>query len=137
MRTENGCPAASNHFEGSLNSKAVGPPGSNCTAAAWSPDGEWIYVSAATNQGHHLWRQKTAGGNAEQITSGTTSEEGIAIEPGGHALITSVGAHQSSIWIHDANGDRQLSSEGYASQPFLSHDGKKSIIWRRHRVRSS
>jgi hypothetical protein len=36
----------------------------------------------------------------------------VAIEPGGGALITSMGVHQSAIWIHDASGQRPLSSEG-------------------------
>jgi eukaryotic-like serine/threonine-protein kinase len=56
--------------------------------------------------------------------------------PDGHSLITSAGITQSSVWVHDAKGDRQISSEGQASLPGLgfgassartvfSPDGKK------------
>lgn len=34
------------------------------------------------------------------------------MEPDGRSFITSVGTHESSIWIHDSKGDRALSSEG-------------------------
>jgi hypothetical protein len=63
---------------------------------------------------HHLWRQRFPKGQPEQITSGPTQEEGIAVAPDGRSLITSIGMRQSAVWIHDDRGDRPISSEGYA-----------------------
>ncbi len=34
--------------------------------------------------------------------------------PDGRSFITAVGLTQSSIWLHDGSGDRQISLEGYA-----------------------
>ena len=38
---------------------------------------------------------------------------------------TSVGITQSAVWIHDAAGDRAISSEGLAYRPHLSRDGAR------------
>jgi hypothetical protein len=43
----------------------------------------------------------------------------------GKSFITSVGTTDSSIWIHDKKGQRQLSSEGNATNPKFSNDGTK------------
>jgi hypothetical protein len=42
-------------------------------------------------------------------------EEGVAVDPDGHSLITAIGGHESTIWIHDDDGEHSLSSEGEAS----------------------
>ena len=63
------------------------------------------------------------GAAPEQITSGPTSEEGIAMAPDGRSLITAVGLHQKAIWIRDSRGERQISIQGHASQPMFSADG--------------
>jgi eukaryotic-like serine/threonine-protein kinase len=110
-------------FDGSSKSKPVGPVPSSCTAAAWSPDGKWMYFTANTGQGSHLWRQKSDGGRAEQLSKGPTTEQGIAMAADGRSLITSVGTTHSSVWIHDAKGDRQISLEGNAGSPWFSPDG--------------
>jgi len=45
-------------FDGSSAGRQVGPKG-GCTNAAWSPDGEWMYLdSDAGGAGHHIWRQR-------------------------------------------------------------------------------
>jgi DNA-binding winged helix-turn-helix (wHTH) protein/Tol biopolymer transport system component len=92
-------------------SRPVGPAGA-CSSAGWSPDGAWMYFTAVMEGRSHLWRQRFPEGAPEQITSGPTEEDGIAVEPTGRALITSVGAHESAVWIHDGSIDRPLSSEG-------------------------
>jgi serine/threonine protein kinase/Tol biopolymer transport system component len=102
----------------------VGPPQNACIGGAWSPDGKWIYLSAISGQ-THLWRQRFPDGVPEQITSGPTSQEGIAISPDGNSLITSVGTRNSSIWIHDKAGDQQVTSEGNSFAPAFSTDGTK------------
>ena len=58
-------------------------------------------------------------GTPEQLTFGATQEEGIAISPDGHTLITSAGIRESTVWFHDQQGDRQISGEGFASMPGL------------------
>ena len=112
-------------FDGSSKGKQVGPVPSACTAAAWSPDGKWMYFTANTGEGSHLWRQRSDGGPAEQISKGPTTEQGIAMAPDGRSLITSVGTTHSSVWVHDAKGDRQISSEGNAGAPWFSPDGTR------------
>jgi serine/threonine protein kinase len=112
-------------FEGGSLGKQVGPAPSRCTDAAWSPDGRWMYFSADTGGGFHLWRQRTDSGAPEQLTFGPTEEQGIAVAPDGRSLITSAGTRQSAVYVHDASGDRQLTSEGFAVEPAFSSDGKK------------
>src|SRR5207245_8290592 len=94
----------------------VGPKG-NCTSAAWSPDGKWMYFGVEVDSHHHLWRQKFPKGQPEQLTSGLTEEDGIAVAPDGRSLITSIGAQQGALWIHDAPGERALSAEGDVPNP--------------------
>ncbi len=111
-------------FDGSSAGEQVGPVGS-CTSAAWSPDGKWMYFSARVAGQSHLWRQRYPHGEPEQITFGPTDEQGVAVAPDGHSLVTSLGLVRQSIWIHDANGDRPLTSEAVAWAPWLSADAKR------------
>ena len=111
-------------FDGSSSGKPIGPEGA-CTSAAWSPDGKWIYLTGNANgNAFHIWRQGFPDGAPQQVTSGPSEEDGIAIAPDGKSLITSVGMAQGTVWMHDEGGDRQISSEGYARSPLLSPDGK-------------
>jgi DNA-binding winged helix-turn-helix (wHTH) protein/Tol biopolymer transport system component len=112
-------------FDGSSSGKPVGPVPSKCTNAAWSPDGNWMYFSADTGSGFHIWRQRFPTGDIDQITSAATEEEGIVLAPDGSSFITSVGAEQSTVWLHEPGGDRQITSEGYAYTPSVSQDGSK------------
>jgi eukaryotic-like serine/threonine-protein kinase len=112
-------------FDSSSPGKQVGPRPGKCTSAAWSSDGRWMYLSANSGRGFHIWRQHFPEGDPEQITFGATEEEGIAIAATGRSLITSVGFEQSNVWLHDRAGDHQISSEGYAYAPAASPDGSK------------
>ncbi|HUB02855.1 MAG TPA: protein kinase [Terriglobales bacterium] len=112
-------------MNGSSAGNAIGPEG-ECTSAAWSPDGKYIYLSVGPDPStFHIWRMKFPNGAAQQLTSGPTQEEGVAIAPDGRSLITSVGTEQGSVWVHDANGDRQVSGEGFAFFPYLNRDGTR------------
>ena len=120
--------------------RLVGPTGA-CTSAGWLPDGGWMYFTAAVEGRSHIWRQHFPEGEPEQITFGPTEEDGVAVEPKGQALITSVGVHESAIWIHDGSSERPLSSEGevvgWSSPPAFSPDA--SVVYyllRRGKVRT-
>jgi Tol biopolymer transport system component/tRNA A-37 threonylcarbamoyl transferase component Bud32 len=119
-------------FGGGATGNAVGPPDGRCTSGAWTPDGLWLYLTVDVGNGYHIWRQRFPEGKPEQVTSGTTEEDGVAMAPDGRSFVTSVGTVQSSIWIHDGHGDRQLTSEGYSTFGVLgsprssfSADGRK------------
>jgi serine/threonine protein kinase len=112
-------------FDGSSPGKPVGPVPAQCTDAAWSPDGKWMYFSASTGSGIHTWRQRFPDGTPEQVTFGVTQEEGIHFAPDGRSFVTSIGGSQSTVWVHDSRGDRQITSEGYSFLPSISPDAKK------------
>jgi len=109
---------------GNSSGKMVGPEPSQCTDAGWSPDGKWMYFTAATTGGIHIWRQRFPDGTPEQVTFGVTEEEGVQFATDGW-FVTSIGTSQSTVWVHDARGDRQITSEGYGFSPSISPDGKK------------
>ncbi len=106
--------------------RSVGPQNGGCETAAWSPDGKWMYLNSdAGSHGYHIWRQAFPDGVPQQLTAGLTEEQGIAVSPDGRSLIVSVGTSGSSVWAHDAKGERQISSEGYSFRPQISSDGKR------------
>jgi Tol biopolymer transport system component len=113
-------------FSGGSLGRQVGPAGP-CTSAAWSPDGKWMYFGVQVLGRRHLWRQRFPDGQPEQVTFGSTEEDGIAMAPDGRSLITSIFTQQNVVWIHDSRGDRALSTEGYAdfTPPVFSSDGKR------------
>ncbi len=84
-----------------------------------------MYFSADTGSGVHIWRQRFPDGNPSQITFGVTEEEGIHFAPDGRSFVTSIGTSQSTLWVHDSRGDRQITSEGYSFWPSISPDSKK------------
>jgi serine/threonine protein kinase len=114
-------------MDGRSSGRLIGPPGGSCRFAAWSPDGQWMYVSSTSgsDSAFHNWRQRFDFGRPEQITSGPTEEEGIAMAPDGRSFLTAAGVMQSAVWLHDAHGDRQISLEGFAYRPKFTPDGKR------------
>jgi hypothetical protein len=112
-------------YDGSSLGKPVGPDPAQCTSAAWSPDGKWMYFSANIGGGFHIWRQRFPDGKPEQVTFGAAEEEGIEFAADGRSFLTSIGTRQSTLWVHDSRGDRQVTSDAYAYQPSFSADGRK------------
>jgi serine/threonine protein kinase/Tol biopolymer transport system component len=108
--------------DGQSAGRRVGPDG-QCTSAAWSPDGKWMYFSSNSTGAYHLWRQPFPSGTPEQLTYGPTEEEGIAPDPDGRSVLTSVGTRHQSIWIRDERGEREISREGYAFVPTAPEGG--------------
>jgi DNA-binding winged helix-turn-helix (wHTH) protein/Tol biopolymer transport system component len=112
-------------FDGSTTGELVGPKPARCTYAGWSPDGTMMYFSADAGDGFHIWRQGFPRGKPEQMTFGATEEEGIAVAPDGRSLVTSAGIRESTVWVHGARGERQISGEGFATVPGLGMGGEK------------
>jgi DNA-binding winged helix-turn-helix (wHTH) protein/Tol biopolymer transport system component len=121
-------------LDGPSQARPIGPEGA-CTSAGWAPDGSWMYFIATVEGQSHLWRQRFPNGQPEQITFGPTEEEGLAVEGAGRSVISSVGARASAIWIHDAEGERSLSSEGEIvgfPPPSFTADNKTLYYLLRH-----
>ena len=113
-------------LNGNSPGRQVGPSGAACTSGAWSPDGKWMYVTSNAGGVNHIWRQQFPDGEPEQVTFGPTAEEGIALAPDGRSFITAAVLQNVSIWLHDAKGERQISSlEGIAVNPKFTPDGKR------------
>ncbi len=111
-------------FDGSSSGRRVGPGPAQCTDAAWSPDGNWMYFAANTGGGYHIWRQRFPDGPPEQVTSGATEEQGISFAADGKSFVASVGESQSTLWLHDPERERQITFEGYSYLPSFSADMK-------------
>ena len=112
-------------YDGSSKGRKVGPRSAQCTAAAWSPDGKWMYFTADSGGGYHVWRQPFPDGAVEQVTFGPTEEEGLDFAADGRSFLTSVGTRNSTLWVHDLKGDRQVTSDAFAFLPSFSPDGKR------------
>ena len=112
-------------MDGSSQGRLVGPMGGSCMSAAWSPDGKWMYFTANPGGISHIWRQRFPDGPPEQITSGPTQEEGIAVAPDGHSIVTAVALQSTSLWVHDARQEHQVSLEGNAMNPKFAPDGRR------------
>jgi eukaryotic-like serine/threonine-protein kinase len=112
--------------DGGSTGRGVGPPLAGCTFAAWSPDGQWMYVTSDAGGAHHIWRQRFPDGEPQQITFGPTVEEGIAMAPDGRSFVTAVALQHMSIWLHEPAGERQISSlEGTAVNARFTPDGSR------------
>ncbi len=111
-------------FDGRTSGAAVGPDGA-CLSAAWSPDGRWMYFSAQSAMGLHLWRQRYPDGTAQQLTFGPGNEDMVVAAPDGKSLVAAVGLVQIELWIHNKQGERRLTSEGLVWDPRLSVDAQR------------
>ena len=71
-----------------------------------------------------------SGREPEQLTFGPTSQEGVASGPRRQvASLPPVGAEDRTVWLHDKDGDHQISaSEGNASSPSFSSDGREALL---------
>lgn len=111
-------------LDGSSKGRQVGPKSGQCTYAAWAPDGRWMYFTSNAGGAFHIWRQRFPDGEPEQLTTGPTEEEGIAVAPDGRSLITAAGVRLNAIWLAGEE-DRQISVESYAFSPVASADGSR------------
>jgi serine/threonine protein kinase len=114
--------------DGSSQGRKVGPPGGGCTSGAWSPDGKWIYLTSNAVGTNHIWRQRVPDGQPEQVTSGPTEQAGVAMAADGRSFVTAAALQNSSLWIHDSKGERQISVEGNAADQKFTSDGRKLLF---------
>ncbi len=112
-------------LDGSSTGTLVGPPDAQCTYATWSPNGRWMYFTANTGSGFHVWRQRHPDGQPQQLTHGPTEEEGIAMAPDGKSFVTAAGVRLNSIRLMNDAGEQPVSDEGFALLPKASKDGKR------------
>jgi DNA-binding winged helix-turn-helix (wHTH) protein/Tol biopolymer transport system component len=112
-------------FDGKSPGYAVGPLFGGCVFGAWSPDGRWMYFSGLAGYNSHLWRQRFPHGEPEQITFGPGEEQGVFATLDGRSLLTSIGLTQSTLWFHNAQAERVLTTEGRVSAPWLSGDAQR------------
>jgi hypothetical protein len=110
--------------DGASEGRPVGPLAAGCTFGAWSRDGQWIYLTSTAGGRHHIWRQRFPTDEPEQITSGPTEEDGVAMAPDGRSFLTAMALETGTVWMHEAAADRQISLEGIGAFPKLSRDGR-------------
>jgi Tol biopolymer transport system component len=113
--------------DGKSPGRLVGPPDAACTFGAWSPNGKWMYLTSNAGGTNHIWRQRFPDGEPEQLTSGPTEEEGIALAPDGRSFVTAVALRNTSVWLHDGSGERPISLEGSAIDAKFTPDGKNLL----------
>jgi len=86
-----------------------------------------MYFTSNAGGTYHIWRQRFPDGQPEQITSGPTEEEGIAMAPDGRSFVTAVAVQNVSAWLHDPNGERQIFLEGNTVDVRFTADGKRGF----------
>jgi DNA-binding winged helix-turn-helix (wHTH) protein/Tol biopolymer transport system component len=112
-------------FGGGSSGAPIGPVRGACIAAAWSPDGTWMYFAIGAAGHSHLWRQRFPDGEPQQITFGPTDEEGVFVAADGRSLLTSIGTEQDTLWLRNPQGERALTTEDSAYFPWLSADARR------------
>ena len=105
-------------FDGRTSGETAGPKAARCTYGVGARTANDVLQRGCRGRIPYL-APAFSGGRPEQITFGATEEEGIAVSPDDHCLVTSAGIRQSTVWLHDARGDRQISGEGFATIPGL------------------
>lgn len=74
-------------------------------SAQWTPDGRFIYFTAATGGESHLFRIAVPAARVEQVTKGPRRLGGLAIDRGFTRIAYTVGVHESPGDIYAANID--------------------------------
>jgi hypothetical protein len=96
-----------------------------------------MYFSVSVDGFSQIWRQRFPEGRPEQITFGAAEAESVAVWPDGRSLIASIGMRQSILLIRDAQGERTVSTDGDASSPSFSEDGKRIYYLLRRQSKGS
>ncbi len=72
----------------------------------WSPDGRFIYFTAAIGGESHLFRTSIPAGNVEQVTKGERRLGAITIDAGFRRIAYTVGLHDApaDVWVANIDG---------------------------------
>jgi eukaryotic-like serine/threonine-protein kinase len=114
-------------FDGSSAGHQVGPPNAACIDAVWSPDGRWMFFTANSTSGYQIFRQRFPDGPVSQLTFGPAEERAMAISPDARFLVASVGTSEVTTIVHTSQGEKQVSAEGFSSDPAFTADGRKLL----------
>lgn len=115
-------------FDGPGANRTAGPTTGRCFNASWSPDGRWMYFTSSARGKSQVWRQRFPDGPPEQLTFGPTEVQGLAVDPDGRSLITSIGLDQGSVWVSENGVERQVSYEGSALLPMWGDGFPTSVF---------
>jgi TolB protein len=100
------------------------------TGIAWLPDGRVVYSSTASGL-PQLWISKADGSEARQITSMQGPATAPSSSPDGQWIYFSSFAKEGSAIFRiapDGSGLKQLTTNGDASVPFVSADGRTVYV---------
>ncbi len=90
-------------------------------APTWSPDGRWIYFTAETGGGRHLFRVAGSGGEVQQVTKGERRLGGISFDRSLQHMAYTVGLLDAPAEIRvsniDGTGEHQVT---HVHDPFLA-----------------
>jgi dipeptidyl aminopeptidase/acylaminoacyl peptidase len=95
-------------------------------ATHWSPDGRYIYFTAAIGGESHLFRTSVPAGHVEQVTKGPRRLNGLTIDKSFTKIVYTVGVHDSPGDVYVANidgsGERRLTDvhKAFLSEVTLS-----------------
>jgi len=135
MNAEGFLPCRVVPFDGSTPGHQVGPARATCRDAAWTPDGRWIFLTANTGSGSEIFRQRFPDGPVTQLTFPPVEVQYLAISPDSRFLAAAVGEGVTTIVVHTAGGEKEISTEGSASSPGLTPDGSKVLyVWSEKRL---
>jgi dipeptidyl aminopeptidase/acylaminoacyl peptidase len=74
-------------------------------SAQWSPDGRFIYFTAAIGGENHLFRTSVPAGTVEQVTKGPRRLNGLSIDKSFTKIAYTVGVHDAPADVYSANID--------------------------------
>jgi Tol biopolymer transport system component len=86
-----------------------------------------VYLVSRAGGANHIWRQRFPDGQPEQVTSGPTEEEGIAMAADGRSFVTAVALVNTSLWLSRSGQERPISLEGNAVDAKFAPDGKRLL----------
>lgn len=102
-------------------------------AAQWSPDGRFIYFSAATGGENHLFRTSVPGGIVEQVTRGPRRLNGLQIDRSFTRIVYSVGIHEAPADLYsariDGSDERRLTSLHEAITSEITFSKTERLTW--------
>jgi dipeptidyl aminopeptidase/acylaminoacyl peptidase len=102
-------------------------------AAQWSPDGRFIYFSAAIGGENHLFRTSVPGGVVEQVTRGPRRLTALQIDRAFTRIVYSVGVHDAPADLYsaklDGSDERRLTNMHGAITSEIAFSKAERLTW--------